>query len=132
MEDHTENWYDPEYATFGDRLAGAREVAGLSQAAFAKRLGVRASTIRKWEEDLAEPRANRLSMMAGLLGVSITWLITGDGEGVSAPDAPSDDPDIQALMAELRDLRATLASKAEHVGRLEKKLRALSQGGAFG
>ncbi|MEZ5913851.1 MAG: helix-turn-helix transcriptional regulator, partial [Paracoccaceae bacterium] len=35
-----ENWYSEEAATFGDRLAAAREAAGLSQAELAQRLGV--------------------------------------------------------------------------------------------
>ena len=118
-----ENWYDSDVATFGDRLAAAREAAGMEQAALARRLGVKASTIRKWEEDLSEPRANRLSMIAGLLGVSITWLIDGTGEGVDSPEATSTDADAEAMLAELRTLRTTLISKAEHVGRLEKRLK---------
>ena len=132
MEDHTENWYDPEFATFGDRLAGARDASGLTQAALAKRLGVKASTIRRWEEDLAEPRANRLSMLAGLLGVSIPWLITGTGEGVAAPDAESPDANLQEVMTELRDLRLAFTAKAEQVGRIEKRLRKLAQEGKLG
>ena len=59
------DWYGPESATFGDRLAGAREAAGMTQAELARRLGVKKATIADWENDLSEPRANRLSMMAG-------------------------------------------------------------------
>jgi DNA-binding XRE family transcriptional regulator len=55
-----ENWYGADVATFGDRLAGAREAAGLSQEDLAQRLGVRLTTLQNWEEDLAEPRGNRL------------------------------------------------------------------------
>ena len=127
MQDQDTNWYDPDVATFGDRLAAARDAAGLSQAAFAKRLGVKASTIRKWEEDLAEPRANRLSMMAGLLGVTITWLITGQGEGLDRPEADPLSEDLKGLLTELRDLRFSFSAKAEQVGRIEKRLRTLMQ-----
>ena len=81
------DWYGPEAATFGDRVAAAREQTGMTQAMLAKRLGVRLSTLRGWEDDLSEPRANRLSMLAGLLNVSMMWLITGEGEGVDAPEA---------------------------------------------
>lgn len=127
MADVAENWYDPDVATFGDRLAAAREKSGLSQAALAKRLGVKASTVRKWEDDLAEPRANRLSMLAGLLGVSMGWLITGTGEGVEAPDVDTLDADMAAMMAELREVRLSFVAKAEQIGRIEKRLRKMMQ-----
>ena len=35
------DWYGPEAATFGDRVAAAREQTGMTQAMLAKRLGVR-------------------------------------------------------------------------------------------
>ncbi len=123
MTEAVQNWYDPDVATFGDRLAAAREQAGLSQAALAKRLGVKASTVRKWEDDLAEPRANRLSMLAGLLGVSMGWLISGSGDGVDGPDDVGSDADIAAILTELRDIRVSFYHKAEQVGRIEKRLR---------
>ena len=75
MDPVESDWYGPDMATFGDRLAAAREHAAMSQSDMAKRLGVKVSTLRKWEQDLSEPRANRLSMMAGLLNVSIMWLL---------------------------------------------------------
>jgi len=40
-EMHADEWFSEEAATFGDRLAAAREDAGLSQKALAERLGVR-------------------------------------------------------------------------------------------
>jgi transcriptional regulator with XRE-family HTH domain len=125
MTDAAQNWFDPDVATFGDRLAAARERSGLSQAALAKRLGVKASTVRKWEDDLAEPRANRLSMLSGLLGVSMGWLISGTGDGVEGPDEAGSDADIAAVLTELWDIRVSFYRKAEQVGRIEKRLRKL-------
>ena len=58
----TGNWYAADVATFGDRLAGAREAAGLAQEDLAQRLGVRLTTVQAWEEDMAEPRGNRLQL----------------------------------------------------------------------
>ncbi|MEM9787378.1 MAG: helix-turn-helix transcriptional regulator [Pseudomonadota bacterium] len=119
------DWFSPEAATFGDRLAGAREAAGLTQKDFADRLGVKQGVIANWEDDIKEPRANRLQMMAGLLGVSLSWLLTGEGEG---PDAPSDDAPISGdlidLLAEMRVLRAQIVQSGEKLGQLEKRLRA--------
>ena len=123
--DDSHDWYSENSATFGDRVAGAREQAGMTQKQLAKRLGVRPATLRAWEDDLSEPRANRLSMMAGILNVSMMWLITGEGEGVDAPtDATPVNDTVRDLMIEMRDLRADLLKRAEQVGRLEKRLRA--------
>ncbi|MEL6463953.1 MAG: helix-turn-helix transcriptional regulator [Pseudomonadota bacterium] len=125
--DDLKDWYSAEAATFGDRVAGAREQAGMTQTELAKRLGVRLATLKSWEDDLSEPRANRLSMMAGLLNVSMMWLINGEGEGL---DAPVDDPiapDLRDLLTEVRDMRSDMLVRAEQLGRLEKKLRAAMQ-----
>ncbi len=125
MEDTTD-WYGPESATFGDRLAAAREAAGMTHETLAKRLGVKIKTLQAWEDDVNEPRANRLSMLAGLLNVSIVWLITGEGEGL--PDPSDDDiltPDVNAVLTEIRALRGQFRAGTEKLGRLEKRLRTL-------
>ena len=123
------DWYGPDMATFGDRLAAAREYSGMTQSEMAKRLGVKPGTLRNWEQDLSEPRANRLSMMAGLLNVSIMWLLNAEGEGISGPDATVDiAPDIQATLNEIREMKTVMKASAERLGRLEKKLRLILQG----
>lgn len=122
-------WFSDEAATFGDRLAGAREAAGHNQATLAKQLGVKTVTMRAWENDLKEPRANRLSMLSGMLGVSLIWLLTGEGDG---PDEPStlqtDDADIAVILGKMRKLRADMAKSAQDLGRMEKQLRLLLRG----
>ena len=121
-----EAWYGPDAATFGDRLAAAREYAQMSQALMARRLGIRASTLRSWEQDLSEPRANHLSIMAGVLNVSMMWLMNGEGEGLDAPnaDAAETDADVATILRDMRDLRVTISQSSEQLGRLEKRLRA--------
>ncbi|MGH1577521.1 helix-turn-helix domain-containing protein [Planktotalea sp.] len=122
-----EEWYGPDAATFGDRLAAARENAQMSQAQMARRLGVKSTTLRSWEQDLSEPRANRLSMMAGLLNVSMMWLINGEGEGLEAPiaeDAPMD-VGVAAILRDMRDLRVTMSQSADQLARLEKRLQSV-------
>lgn len=122
--DGSKDWYGPETATFGDRLAAARETAEMTQPELARRLGVRVATLRSWEDDLSEPRANRLSMMAGLLNVSMMWLINGQGEGLDAPVEEATLPaSASEILNELRDLRADMIARVEQMGRLEKKLR---------
>lgn len=127
MEDGAEtNWYSEANATFGDRLAAARDAAGMNQAELAKRLGVKVKTLRGWENDLSEPRANRLQMLAGLLNVSIVWLLTGEGEGVEAPVEPADpNSDGRDLLLEIRQLRSEAASLADRLGHVEKRLRVM-------
>lgn len=125
----TTDWYGPDAATFGDRVASAREAAGMTQAVLARRLGVRVATLRAWENDTAEPRANRLSMLAGLLNVSMMWLINGEGEGLDGPEAVTELSGTAVdLLAEMRSLRVELGQKAKHVAALEKRLRALLTG----
>lgn len=117
-------WYDARTATFGDRLAGAREAAGLGQADLARHLGVRLRTIAAWEDDLLEPRANRLQMLAGLLNVSLLWLLTGTGDGLDGPpDAPAPAADLRALLNELRHIKTEITAQSERLGRVEKRLR---------
>ena len=119
-----EGWYGEDVATFGDRLAAARQAAGLKQADLAKRLGVKKATLLSWEEDLGEPRANRLSMMAGILNVSVGWLLTGDGDGVDLSDeAEATDGDLLSIVQEMRDIRSRMKNDLERLARLEKALR---------
>lgn len=118
------HWFSDETATFGDRLAAAREAAGLAQRELAERLGVRARTITAWEYDQTEPRANRMQMLAGMLNVSLMWLLTGEGEGVSPPDTRGDAPrKSMALLAELQEVRSGIGSLNERLGRIEARLR---------
>ena len=121
--DADDGWFSEDSATFGDRLAAARDAAGMTQRDLAKRLGVKVSTLVKWEDDVAEPRANKLSMASGLLGVSLRWLLTGQGEGV-APPGPEELPeDAGAILAEMRIMRTQADRMSERLGLLEKRLR---------
>lgn len=121
----SEEWFSAETSTFGDRVAGAREAQGMSQKDLAKRLGVKLKTVRGWENDLSEPRANKLSMLAGLLNVSITWLLNAEGDGPEAPeDAQPLSPDVNDLLTELRALKGQMGDMTDRVGLLEKRLRA--------
>ncbi|MEM6577704.1 MAG: helix-turn-helix transcriptional regulator [Pseudomonadota bacterium] len=122
-----EDWFNPEATTFGDRLTGAREAAGMTQKDIARRLGVKLKTIKAWEDDLSEPRANRLSMLAGLLNVSLSWLISGTGEGVEGPgeDIVLDDTMVDVLR-QVEELRVQMALSAERLERLESALRSVA------
>lgn len=118
-------WYSEEAATFGDRVSGARETMAMSQSELAKRLGVNLKTVRAWEEDLSEPRANKLQMLSGVLNVSIKWLLIGQGDGLDGPAASLKLPsDINNFLNEIRDLKTNLTQTADRLALLEKRLRA--------
>lgn len=124
MQDTNDDWYGPDTSTFGDRLAAARERSGMNQAQLAKRLGIKIATLRGWENDLSEPRANRLAMVCGLLNVSLPWLLTGEGDGIAAPDDESEiPPAVSDILLEIRELKTSMVNTADKLGRLEKKLR---------
>jgi transcriptional regulator with XRE-family HTH domain len=117
-----EDYYSNEAATFGDRVTAAREAVGLSQEELAKKLGVKLKTVHGWEDDVSEPRANKLQMMAGLLNVSMMWLLNGEGDGVEPVDEPLD-ADVQSILLEMRQTRAEMHNLTERLGRLEKRLQ---------
>jgi len=126
------NWYSEDTATFGDRLAGAREAMGIGRTDLAERMGVKQKTISAWEEDLSEPRANKLQMLAGVLNVSLVWLLTGEGDGVAPPDEElAISPDVQKTLTELHALRMQFMRSADKLGRLEKRLRKQIKAGAL-
>jgi len=90
----------------------------------AGRLGVRPQTLRSWEDDQAEPRANRLQMLAGMLNVPMVWLMSGKGAAPRSPmPPPANDPAVAACLADLRRLRSEHGRLTERLGRLERRLR---------
>lgn len=121
-----DDYFSEENATFGDRVAAARDTLGYTQGELARRIGVKVETLRAWEADQSEPRANKLQMLAGLLNVSMGWLLSGVGEGGVAP--PDESAEAVAAvegeaLAELREIRVAQLRLAERLGRLERRLR---------
>lgn len=101
--------------TMGGRIVSAREAAGMTSAELARRLGVKASTLRNWETDRAEPRANRLTMLAGLIGVSPGWLLAGHGESPVERIRPTGSDEIHEELSGLRAEALRLAERIERV-----------------
>ena len=117
------SYFSEETATFGDRVQAARVALGLSDQELAHKLGVKLKTVRGWEDDLAEPRANKLQMLAGLMNVSIMWLLTGEGDGIDVPgDNVTNDTGIRDILIDLRRTKAEMTRIADRMGRLEKRL----------
>lgn len=106
----------PDRDTLGGRLSRAREASGISTAQLARRIGVKTVTLQSWECDRSEPRANRLTILAGILNVSLSWLLYGVGE------APNDDARSEMIrlvdgqleqMRNLRDKTSAIIERLE-------------------
>lgn len=112
----------PDDDTFGGRLSRARDAAGSSSKDLAGQLSVSVKTVRGWENDRAKPSAQRMTRIAGLLGVSLSWLLHGVGQGpveISA-DAPTD-----ALNDQLTRLQALHADTGDIIVRLQADISRL-------
>jgi HTH-type transcriptional regulator, cell division transcriptional repressor len=101
--------------TLGGRLSAARDASGLTLADVANRIGVKRESLLAWEADRAEPRPSHLIDLAGILGVSPMWLMTGLGSG---PIQETGDMPLEALKLDL--LRLTEAHL--ECGRLINKI----------
>ena len=117
------DWYGPDSATFGDRVVGAREKSGMTQAELSRRLGIKLTTLQGWEEDRSEPRANKLQMLTGMLNVSLSWLLSGEGIGPEEPSVVPMSSNTQAVLIEMRAIKTDMIRTAERLSRLEKQLR---------
>ncbi len=103
MQDTVHIYTDsPDGDTMGGRLSRARDAVGFSVSELARRLGVKATTIQAWESDRSQPRANRLAMLAGVLNVSLSWLL--HGVGVSPADESRSEL-VNAVSANLKRIR---------------------------
>lgn len=117
----TTNIYDgiQDLDTIGGRLSRAREAAGLSVKELAWRLGVRISTINAWECDRSQPGAHRMNTLAGLLGVSLSWLLHGIG---MAPVEREADITAEAIAGQLERLVALHGETGQLIDRLQSDL----------
>ena len=117
------DWYGPNAATFGARVLGAREKAGITQAQLSRRLGIKLATLQAWEEDRSESRANKLQMLTGMLNVSLPWLLSGEGIGPEEPNTAPLSDDVQTILMEMRAIKMDMNRTADRLSKLEKQLR---------
>ena len=117
-------YYSELHATFGDRLCAARDAAGLTQKVLANKIGVKVKTIQDWESDSVEPRANKLQMVSAFLNVSMVWLMSGLGSGISPPGylENSTENELIEVLNELRSIRSVGERLLKRVVLLDKKI----------
>ena len=115
--------------TLGGRIEQARMAQRMSLRQVSRLLGVKASTIANWERDRTEPRSNKLLTLAGILNVSMTWLMIGEQAGIEAsPESSLLDPVVRKLQQAVSlqaDLTRLLDETVEEVARLKKEVDTL-------
>jgi len=111
---------DDDARQIGARLAEARNAAGLSPRELADHLGVKESTISGWESGERSPRGQRVSKLAGILGVSLSWILVGRGVEPSAGNH-----DLTQLRAELRLARDRLDDVVSELAVIDNRLAAM-------
>jgi transcriptional regulator with XRE-family HTH domain len=109
----------PEANTIGIRIRRAREATNLSAAQLARRIGIKTATLTGWEMGQSEPRANRLTMLAGCLSVSPTWLLYGVGE---APQGDALSSELAVLRSSLKTVRDLHERTGAAIDRLEEQI----------
>lgn len=112
----------PDMDTLGGRLSRAREATGMTTAQLARRIGVRTATLQSWETDRSEPRANRLTMLAGVLNVSLSWLLHGVGPAPQEENRSEASRHLHNHLEQMRMLRDRVNAIVE---KLEADLRRL-------
>ena len=82
-----------ERRNVGHRIRAAREQRGWDRGELARRLGVHAGSIARWETGGAVPHAYTVQRIAELAGTTVEWLRTGSGgDRPAATRKEADDP----------------------------------------
>lgn len=124
---------NPDNDTFGGRLSRAREASGTSMKDLAWQLSVKTSTVNGWETDRAQPSANRLAKISGLLSVSLSWLLHGVGPApIEEDDRELSTEGLTQQLSKLQSLHASTGDIIDRlqqdIGRLERTMHAADAG----
>lgn len=72
--------------TFGEKLQGLRQKAGMSQDALAEKLNVSRQAVSRWERDETMPETEKVVALADIFGVTTDYLLRDRTEQASAPE----------------------------------------------
>jgi transcriptional regulator with XRE-family HTH domain len=116
--------FETDATTFGGRLQAARQAKGLTVASLGEKLGVEAGRVEVWESGVEAPLPHRISIMAGMLNVSIIWLITGESNGTThVVEAHARPTIINDTLGEIAQLKTTLLDAHAKLESLEQRLQ---------
>lgn len=113
----------------GSRIREAVEQLGLTLKQAADKTGLPYSSLQNWAGGHREPRPEALITIGSRLGISIDWLLTGQGAmargDVPVPITASEDPREQALLALWRGLDEHAQQDIQRAVEEKKRLAAL-------
>jgi transcriptional regulator with XRE-family HTH domain len=104
-----------DFDTLGGRLNRARDAKNSSLAEVAKLAGVEVKTLEAWECGKEEPRSNRLMMLAGILGISPSWLLFGRGTSPSPEPTSATAESIELQLSHLKVQLKKITTKIKRV-----------------
>ncbi|MBB5148217.1 helix-turn-helix domain-containing protein [Ureibacillus thermosphaericus] len=92
-------------STLGERLKLARERTGLKQTQVKERTNINNKTLSGYENNVSEPDAATLAILADLYGVSYKWLLTGEGSMINESNklTDKDSKDIAKRLQKFRE-----------------------------
>jgi transcriptional regulator with XRE-family HTH domain len=103
-----------ERRAVGHRIRALRERKGWGRGELARRLGVHAGSIARWETGGALPHAYTIERLAELAGTTAEWLRTGTaGGGAAAPRARPDGGSSFPTFEVMRGFVAGIAAPGE-------------------
>ena len=94
----------------GEKIAGLRRDAGMTQEALASKLVISPQAISKWERGIANPDLELIPEIARLFGISTDELL-----GLSSPKAQENE--LESRVSSLERLLAMLTEKDDHATR---------------
>lgn len=112
-----------DFDTLGGRLSRARDAKNSSLDEVAELAGVEDKTLEEWECDRAAPRSNRLTMLAGILGVSPSWLLFGRGTSPKEDLIPAN---VNSIELELDHLKSQHQEMSVAIENIEETLRVVA------
>ncbi len=119
-----ERWTPDVYPmnTLGERIRSAR--GGMSQEAFSRELGISKGSLGFYERNENLPNTDVVLKICSKTGVSLEWLLTGEGPMHVREDAGSEAADVVDETAEGACLRCVRLE--DRLDRLEEERRELS------
>ena len=113
--------YHAQDDTLGGRISLARESAMQTIEEAACQLGVTSQIWIDWECDRAAPESYHMPLMTGILGISLPWLVAGQGHGPTPFVSVSDADEIR------RELHTATVDAVCAQNRVQGLLRQLQQ-----
>ncbi|MBO6813546.1 MAG: helix-turn-helix transcriptional regulator [Rhizobiaceae bacterium] len=117
-----------DHDTLGGRISRAREALGMETAETAEKIGVTLETYENWESDRDEPRANKLTMIAGVLSVSPSWLLHGIGESPTFENVQEEISSFRQQLDRLREQHETTGNMIDVLAQSLDRLQAMDSG----